>query len=78
VTTALPTVRDPQWVENQTGFALAILRKHYERWMPDLERHRRATFRGGGARIFAHATRTLVSTGCCRVFAARPSAPGGC
>jgi len=32
---ALRTVSDPRWVEKQTGVALATLKTHYERWMPD-------------------------------------------
>ena len=35
VTTALRTVGDPRWVEKQTGVALATLKVHYEKSMPD-------------------------------------------
>jgi integrase len=38
VTRALQTVRDPRWVEKQTGVALATLKVHYEKWMPDPSR----------------------------------------
>lgn len=38
VTTALQTVRDPRWVEKQTGVALATLKVHYEKSMPDPSR----------------------------------------
>ena len=35
VSTALQAVRDPRWVEKQTGVALSTLKTHYEKWMPD-------------------------------------------
>jgi len=35
VSLALQTVRDPRWVEKQTGVALTTLRTHYKKWMPD-------------------------------------------
>jgi hypothetical protein len=35
VSMVLQTVRDPRWVEEQTGVALATLKTHYEKWMPD-------------------------------------------
>lgn len=38
VTRALQTVRDPRWVEKQTGVGLATLKVHYEKWMPDPSR----------------------------------------
>ena len=38
VSLALQTVRDPWWVEKQTGVALATLKAHYAKWMPDDER----------------------------------------
>lgn len=38
VTRALQTVRDPRWVEQQTGVALATPKVHYEKWMPDPSR----------------------------------------
>lgn len=38
VSVALQTVRDPLWVEKQTGVAYATLKKHYARWMPDSAR----------------------------------------
>src|SRR5262249_59774314 len=52
VSLALQTVRDPRWVEKQTGVALATLRTHYKKWMPDpardeLRRLERAFGSGG-------------------------------
>jgi integrase len=38
VTMALRTVGDPRWVEKQTGVALATLKAHYEKSMPDPSR----------------------------------------
>src|SRR5262245_10957755 len=35
VSAALQAVRDPRRVEKQTGVALATLKTHYEKWMPD-------------------------------------------
>jgi hypothetical protein len=35
VSRGLQTVRDPRWVEKRTGVALATLKVHYEKWMPD-------------------------------------------
>jgi hypothetical protein len=35
VSAALQAVRDPRWVEKQTGVALSTLKTHYEKWMPD-------------------------------------------
>jgi len=54
VSLALQTVRDPRWVEKQTGVALATLRTHYKKWMPDpardeLRRLERAFGSGGSA-----------------------------
>lgn len=34
VSHALQTVRDPWWVEKQTGVSLATLEAHYAKWMP--------------------------------------------
>ena len=38
VSTALEAVRDPRWLEKQTGVALSTLKTHYEKWMPDAAR----------------------------------------
>jgi integrase len=38
VSHALRTVRDPWWVETQTGVALETLKQHYAKWMPTRER----------------------------------------
>jgi len=38
VSHALRTVRDPWWVETQTGVALETLKQHYAKWMPTPER----------------------------------------
>lgn len=38
VSHALRTVRDPLWVEQQTGVAYTTLRRHYARWMPSGDR----------------------------------------
>jgi integrase len=38
VSTALQAVRDPRWVEKQTGVAPSTLKTHYEKWMPDATR----------------------------------------
>ena len=34
VSHALQTMRDPWWVEKQTGVSLATLEAHYAKWMP--------------------------------------------
>jgi integrase len=38
VSHALQTVRDPLYVEQQTGVAYSTLRRHYAKWMPSSER----------------------------------------
>ncbi|MBI3767601.1 MAG: hypothetical protein HY271_03780 [Deltaproteobacteria bacterium] len=38
VSLALQTVRDPWWVEKETGVTLATLKAHYAKWMPDDDR----------------------------------------
>ncbi len=60
VSHALQTVRDPWWVEKQTGVALDTLKRHYAKWMPqsDCRELRRLATAFEGAQLSRKKTRS--------------------